>query len=65
MFVHGTRQCISIWRETIGTGSCLRDGGRRGGGAGWKQRAGLGIMTDVANLQVQEISTRVVLRRLY
>jgi hypothetical protein len=32
---------------------------------GWAETAGLGIMTDVANLQVREISTRVVLRRLY
>ena len=41
--------------------------GRRtkGRGLGWAETAGLGIMTDVANLQVREISTRVVLRRLY
>lgn len=32
--------------------------------AGHRQ-TGLGIMTDVANLQVREIGTRVVLRRLY
>ena len=36
----------------------------RGCGLGERQ-TGLGIMTDVANLQVREIGTRVVLRRLY
>ena len=61
---------ISIGGETMGTGSCFArtadEGAKRlQGGAGGHRQTGLGIMTDVANLQVREIGARVVLRRLY